>query len=53
MTKNFERLVGEHHRYVGRRDPRQRPPGAVPVEFVLLLPGDHHLRPPFGVTSLG
>jgi predicted ArsR family transcriptional regulator len=36
MTKTFERLVGEHHRYVGRRDPRQRPPGAVPVEFVLL-----------------
>jgi len=36
MTKTFERLVGTHHRFADRRDPELRPPGAVPVEFVLL-----------------
>jgi hypothetical protein len=32
----FERLVGMHHRYAGRRDPALRPADAVPVEFVLM-----------------
>jgi hypothetical protein len=36
MTKTFERLVGTHHRFADRRDPELRPPGAAPVEFVLL-----------------
>jgi hypothetical protein len=36
MEKTFERLVGEHHRFGARRDPKLRPPDAVPVEFVLL-----------------
>ena len=36
MMETFERLVGMHHRFAGRRDPKLRPPDAVPVEFVLL-----------------
>jgi hypothetical protein len=32
----FERLLGMHHRYAGRRDPELRPADAVPVEFVLM-----------------
>ncbi len=36
IRKTFERLVGAHHRFAERRDPRLRPPDAVPVEFVLL-----------------
>jgi predicted transcriptional regulator len=32
----FERLVGMHHRYADRRDPKLRPADAVPVEFVLM-----------------
>jgi predicted transcriptional regulator len=36
MMKTFERLVGADHRFAERRDPRLRPPGSVPVEFVLL-----------------
>jgi len=28
--------VGMHHRFADRRDPKLRPPDAVPVEFVLL-----------------
>jgi len=36
MEEAFERLVGEHHRFSARRDPKLRPPGAVPVEFVVL-----------------
>ncbi len=30
------KLVGAHHRFAERRDPRLRPPDAVLVEFVLL-----------------
>ena len=50
FMKTFERLVGEEdHRFIERRDPKNRPADAVPVEFVLLgypvldppaLPGD-------------
>jgi predicted transcriptional regulator len=36
MMKTFERLVGAQHRFAERRDPKLRPPGSVPVEFVLL-----------------
>jgi hypothetical protein len=36
LRQTFERLVGEHHRFADRRDPKLRPPGSVPVEFVLL-----------------
>jgi hypothetical protein len=36
MNQTFERLVGTHHRFAARRDPKLRPPDAVPVEFVLL-----------------
>jgi len=32
----FERLVGAHHRFADRRDPKRRPADAVPVEFVLM-----------------
>ena len=34
--KSFERMVGSHHRFAERRNPRLRPPDSVPVEFVLL-----------------
>jgi len=34
--KTFERMVGTHHRFAERKDPKLRPPDAVPVEFVLL-----------------
>ena len=49
LMKTFERTIGQEHRFSERRDPARRPPGAVPVEFVLLaypildappLPGD-------------
>jgi hypothetical protein len=49
LMKTFERTIGQEHRFTERRDPARRPPGAVPVEFVLLaypildappLPGD-------------
>jgi len=36
LRETFERLVGTHHRFAERRDPELRPPGSVPVEFVLL-----------------
>ena len=36
LQQAFERVVGTHHRFADRRDPRLRPPGSVPVEFVLL-----------------
>jgi hypothetical protein len=36
MRQTFERVVGMHHRFADRRDPKLRPPDAVPVEFVLL-----------------
>ena len=49
LMKTVERTIGQEHRFTERRDPAHRPPGAVPVEFVLLgypvldsppLPGD-------------
>jgi predicted transcriptional regulator len=49
LMKTVERTIGQEHRFTERRDPARRPPGAVPVEFVLLaypildappLPGD-------------
>jgi len=36
MRQTFDRVVGMHHRFADRRDPKLRPPDAVPVEFVLL-----------------
>jgi hypothetical protein len=36
LMKTFERTIGQENRFNGRRDPARRPPGAVPVEFVLL-----------------
>ena len=36
MEKAFEQLVGGHHRFGARRDPKLRPPDAVPVEFILI-----------------
>ena len=36
LMKTFERMIGQEHRFTERRDPARRPPGAVPVEFVLL-----------------
>jgi predicted transcriptional regulator len=36
LMKTFDRTVGQEHRASERRDPARRPPGAVPVEFVLL-----------------
>ena len=36
LEQTFERVVGTHHRFADRRDPGLRPPGSVPVEFVLL-----------------
>ena len=36
IMKTFERMVGTHHRFAERKDPKLRPPDAVPVEFVLL-----------------
>ena len=32
----FERLLGPQNRFRARRDPKLRPPGAIPVEFVLM-----------------
>jgi hypothetical protein len=32
----FERLVGLHHRFADRRDPKRRPADSMPVEFVLM-----------------
>ena len=49
LMKTVERTVGQENRFTERRDPAHRPPGAIPVEFVLLgypvldappLPGD-------------
>ncbi len=49
LMKTVERTIGQEHRFTERKDPARRPPGAVPVEFVLLgypvldappLPGD-------------
>ena len=49
LMKTFDRMIGPENPFTGRRDPARRPPGAVPVEFVLLgypvldappLPGD-------------
>jgi hypothetical protein len=36
LRETFERVVGTHHRFADRRDPKLRPRDAVPVEFVLL-----------------
>ncbi len=36
IMKTFERMVGTQHRFAERKDPKLRPPGSVPVEFVLL-----------------
>jgi predicted transcriptional regulator len=36
ISEVFERLVGMHHRYADRRDPKLRPADALPVEFVLM-----------------
>ena len=36
MMKTFERVVGAQRLFTERRDPKLRPPGSVPVEFVLL-----------------
>ena len=36
ISEVFERLVGMHHRYADRRDPKLRPADAVSVEFVLM-----------------
>ncbi len=36
LMKTFDRTIGQEHRFTERRDPARRPPGAVPVEFVLL-----------------
>jgi hypothetical protein len=36
LMKTVERTIGQDHRFTERRDPAHRPPGAVPVEFVLL-----------------
>jgi hypothetical protein len=36
LENAFERLVGEYQRFGARRDPKLRPPDAVPVEFVLI-----------------
>jgi hypothetical protein len=36
LMKTVERLIGQEHRFTERKDPARRPPGAVPVEFVLL-----------------
>jgi predicted ArsR family transcriptional regulator len=36
ISEVFERLVGMHHRYAARRDPKLRPADALPVEFVLM-----------------
>jgi hypothetical protein len=50
LMKTVERTIGQEHRFTQRKDPARRPPGAVPVEFVLLgypvldappLPGDN------------
>jgi hypothetical protein len=36
LMKTVERTIGQEHRFAERRDPARRPPGALPVEFVLL-----------------
>jgi hypothetical protein len=36
LMKTVERTIGQERRFAERRDPAHRPPGAVPVEFVLL-----------------
>ena len=36
MRQTFQRLFGLHNRVAERRDPKLRPPDAVPVEFVLV-----------------
>lgn len=36
LQKLFERLLGSGSRLVERKDPRLRPPDAMPMEFVLL-----------------
>lgn len=36
LMKTFDRMIGPENPFTGRRDPARRPPGAVPVEFVLL-----------------
>ena len=36
LMKTVERTIGQERRFADRRDPAHRPPGAVPVEFVLL-----------------
>ena len=36
LRQAFERVVGMHHRFADRRDPKLRPAAALPIEFVLL-----------------
>ena len=36
LMNTVERTIGQEHRFTERKDPARRPPGAVPVEFVLL-----------------
>ena len=36
LMKTVERTIGQERRFTERRDPAHRPPGAMPVEFVLL-----------------
>jgi hypothetical protein len=36
LQQTFERLVGSEHRFADRKDPKLRPPDALPMEFVLL-----------------
>jgi predicted transcriptional regulator len=36
LMKTFDRMIGPENPFTRRRDPARRPPGAVPVEFVLL-----------------
>jgi Helix-turn-helix domain len=54
VEQALDRLVGSGSRYTERRNPKLRPPGAIPVEFLLLgypvvgvpsLPGDEESDP--------
>ena len=36
LMKTVERTIGQEQRFTERKDPARRPPGAMPVEFVLL-----------------
>jgi predicted transcriptional regulator len=54
IDKVYDRVIGTQSHYKERRDPKLRPPGAMPVEFILLgypvldmpaLPGDEGAGP--------